>query len=172
MVVALIGIGVSDMHAETNMPSSEISKNLNLLIEQSIDGQKGYQDAANDITSKKLQDRFAKESSKRQEFAETLQQKVSSLGKDFNTQGTVTGSLHRGWMGFKTAMIGQSVDDATVLGAVKTGESTALKVYEDVLAKGLPKDLDKIIKQQKDELQKACDRIDKELGKIKTEKKP
>lgn len=93
------------------------------------------------------------------------------MGQDYKTDGTIGGDARRGWLAVKTAVTNANQDDAAVLGVVKSGEGDALKAYEDALAKGLPQSLDKIVKKQKNEIQDAYNRANKQLEKIQAGEK-
>jgi uncharacterized protein (TIGR02284 family) len=62
-----------------------------------------------------------------------LQAKVRSLGGDPERRGSVSGSLHRGWVNLKSTITGMS--EEAVLAECERGEDVAKRAYEDALKK-------------------------------------
>ena len=110
---------------ETPDPQKPIAT-LNTLIEALKDGDKGYQrvaDATHDADSRTLFDGYAEQ---RHEFAKQLQKAVFELGAARpETSGSVTGAVHRGWIGLKNVLTGQ--DRHGVLAECERGEDSAVK---------------------------------------------
>src|SRR5436305_1881744 len=74
-----------------------------------------------------------------------LQAKVRSLGGDPENRGSVSGSLHRGWVNIKSTITG--MDEAAVLAECELGEDVAKTAYEDALKKDLPADVRSMIER-------------------------
>jgi len=58
---------------------------------------------------------------------------VRTLGGDPETESSLTGYLHRGWINLKSLLTGK--DDQSVLSEVERGEEFALKAYNDACEK-------------------------------------
>lgn len=130
---------------------------LNDLIETSKDGEKGFREAAEAVKDPQLKTLFLKYSGQRQEFARELQAEARRLGGDPDDTGSVSGSLHRGWMNFKTAISGK--DDSAIISEAERGEDAAVETYEKALQKNLSVDLEQIVRRQYSEVKAVHDRV-------------
>ena len=127
------------------MAHEETLSILKNLVETCRDGQQGYLDAAEHISHTELRRFFNEQSLERARFAAELESEMLGLGED-NTKasGSMAGALHRGWLDLSAAIAG---DDA-VLFAVEQGEDVAKKAYEEALQKGLPGNVEGIVRSQ------------------------
>lgn len=131
----------------------EVASTLNHLVERAIDGQKGFEEAAQHASSADLKARFLAKSAERAKFAGELQTKVQELGREAENEGTVAGAAHRAWIDMKTAVTKN--DDKTVLEAVKMEENKALEDYRDALKKDLPSNIRKVIQKQSEKIESS-----------------
>src|SRR5687768_2858769 len=86
---------------------------LNSLIETCKDGQEGFRSASEDVQNSALKSLFSELSIERGRFCSELQRLVGTLGEDAETGGSVSGSLHRGWIDLKSAL--SSGDEHSIL---------------------------------------------------------
>ena len=108
---------------------------LNELIETLKDGEFGYQQAAEEARDSDLKTLCQRYSQQRHEFAKVLQKHAFELGDDKpETSSSVSGSLHRGWIGLKAALSTQ--DRHAILAECERGEDVAKKAFSDALAGG------------------------------------
>ncbi|OGX88847.1 PA2169 family four-helix-bundle protein [Hymenobacter glacialis] len=114
---------------------------FNDLVEINKTGAKGYQEAAEGVTSPQLKSELSRFSQQRAKFASDLTQHASKLGLNIEDTNTVEGLLtdaaaavHQGWINIKSAITGQN--DNAILGECETGDSVALKAYETALKSG------------------------------------
>ena len=119
---------------------------LNDLIETCKDGQEGFRKAAEEVKDQELRTLFGGFSQQRARFAGELQNEVLRLGGDPDRKGSVSGSLHRGWIAVKSAVTGR--DDASIIAEAERGEDAAVKNYQDALKKALPMDVRTIVERQ------------------------
>ena len=119
---------------------------LNDLIETCKDGANGFRAAAAAVQSADAKALFASRVQLIERSAEELQAAVRRLGGDPETTGSVAATLHRGWIGLKSAVTGK--DDAAIITECERGEQVAVKNYEDALKKELPADLRAIVERQ------------------------
>lgn len=140
---------------------SFIEKNiscLNDLIETCKDGQQGYSTAAKDAKDPELARVFSQYASQRQTYLRELQERIRSFGGDPDKHGSVSGSLHRGWINLKAAV--SSNEPHSVLEECERGEDAAVKNYREALTSA---DLDletrAIVQRQAAGVQEAHDRI-------------
>jgi uncharacterized protein (TIGR02284 family) len=141
--------------AEEVMSPKDVASTLGQLADRAIDGNKGFQEAAENAASADLKARFAKESAVRAEFAAELKGKIKDLGQEADQDGSAEASAHRAWIDAKTALTKQ--DDNAVLGAVKTGEAEALDEYNEALDKNLPTDVRSLVEKQIKDIQESYD---------------
>lgn len=112
---------------------------LNDLIETSIDGEKGFHTAAEDIKNPEIKAYFLSRSSECKTAVDELQAQVLALGGDPDKTSSAAGGLHRLWVELKAAVTGKS--DQAVLDEVERGEDHALKAYKEALQKATEKNL-------------------------------
>lgn len=134
---------------------------------------KGYQEAAEGVTSPELKSQLGRLSQQRAQFASELSQHAQQYGVNTADTSTVEGALtdaaaavHRGWIDIKSAVTGHS--DAAILGECETGDATALKAYETALQSAdLPAAARPIIQKQHDEILSAKNQVTQWKGQAK-----
>ena len=75
---------------------------------------------AADTRNAHFAERFNARAQERQQVLTKLQGAVARLGGDPEDEATTAGSLHRGWINLKEAVLGQ--DDETIIDEVERGE--------------------------------------------------
>ena len=90
-------------------------------------------------------------------MAKELQAEVRRLGGDPDKSGSVTGSLHRGWLDLKAALTGH--DDHAVVAEAERGEDVAKNVYQDALKETLPLSAQTLVEQQAIKIRRAHDDV-------------
>lgn len=130
---------------------------LNNLIETCKDGEQGFKTAADGLTSPDLKAKFLQYSRERGQMSSELQAEVRRLGGDPEKSGSMSGSLHRGWLDIKSAITGK--DDHTVLVEAERGEDVAKNAYEDALKGTLPPSARTIVEQQEAKVRRAHDDV-------------
>lgn len=142
---------------EDRVTNAEVIGVLNNLIKTCKDGENGFRTAAEGTQNKELTTLFNLFAQQRAQFAAELQTEVRGLGDAPQTEGSVMGSLHRGWINIKNAVAGN--DESAVISECERGEDAAVQNYKEALAMNLPKDVFEIVQNQYVEVQKAHDRI-------------
>lgn len=138
--------------------NDNVISTLNNLIETCKDGQNGFQAAADGVKNGDLKTLFHTYSQQRAAFAGELQSEVRRLGGDPEKTGSLTASLHRGWIDIKSAVTGE--DEAAVISECERGEDSAVRNYKDALDnESLPGDLRSIVERQFAQVREAHDRI-------------
>lgn len=130
---------------------------LNNLIETCKDGQEGFKQAAEGVTDSSLKTTFYELGQQRSQFVGELQNLVRELGGDPEKSGSVTGTLHRGWINIKSAVTGQ--DDGAILNEAERGEDAAKKAYKDALEQNLPANVMNVVQKQSVQVQTAHDKV-------------
>jgi uncharacterized protein (TIGR02284 family) len=137
--------------------NAQVISTLNSLIETCRDGQQGFQTAAEGVQSGELKQLFHTYSQQRARFAGDLQDEVRRLGGDPETSGSVTASLHRGWMGLRAVVAGR--DDDAILAECERGEDSAVSNYRAALNADLPANVRTLVERQFGEVKAAHDRV-------------
>ena len=137
----------------------DLINSLNHLIRVCRDGQEGYLQAAEHVKSAWLQGLFQQFSTQREQFAIELTNLVAGLGVEPTSGATVAGALHRTWIDLRTAVSGDSRDDAALLEECERGEDTARDAYETELNKGLPGHIDRVVQSQYQDILRSHDQV-------------
>ena len=83
--------------------NDDVISTLNDLIETSRDGDEGYRTCAKDAKDAQLKQVFEEGAQSCARGASELQQLVRQLGGDPDKRGSISGSMHRGWVNIKAA---------------------------------------------------------------------
>ena len=137
--------------------NNEVISLLNNLIETCKDGEQGFKEAAEGVERSDLKSTFYEYSQQRSQFAGVLQGMVRSLGGDAESDGSISGAMHRGWINIKAAVTGQ--DEAAILNECERGEDFAKEAYEEALKTALPANIEDVLRQQSQGVQAAHNRI-------------
>ena len=130
---------------------------LNSLIETCKDGEKGFKEAAEGLKSADIKARFMEYSRERAQMAAELQAEVRRLGGDPDKGGSMSGSIHRGWMDLKSAITGQ--DDHAIVSEAERGEDVAKAAYESALNEPLPASAQALVQQQAAKVRRVHDAV-------------
>jgi uncharacterized protein (TIGR02284 family) len=130
---------------------------LNNLIETCKDGEQGFKTAAEGLTSPDIKARFMQYSRERAQMSSALQAEVRRLGGDPERGGSMSGSLHRGWLDIKSVITGK--DDHAIIAEAERGEDVAKTVYENALKEALPAPTQTIVQQQALRVRQAHDDV-------------
>lgn len=130
---------------------------LNDLIETCLDGQKGFQECAEDLKNPQLKSTMTARAEECRTAAAELQQLVTRLGGDPERKSSVAGALHRKWVDIKSAITGKS--DEAILNECERGEDVALRSYRDALKKDLPAEVRVVVERQAQGVQRNHDQI-------------
>jgi len=132
-------------------------QSLNKLIEVCLDGELGYRTAAEHINDAKLQIILSNLAIRRAQFAEELRAEVERLGGNPVESGSMSASLHRGWIALKSAIFGGS--PKAILSACETGEDTARASYEAIAHCDFSRPTRSLVKSQWGEVEQARERM-------------
>lgn len=139
------------------MTNDDVISTLNTLIETCKDGQEGFKDAAEAVDNSEMKTLFYDLSQQRSQFAGELQEEVRRLGGDPETSGSVSGSIHRGWINIKSAVTGG--DQTAILNECERGEDVAKDAYKEAMDNNLPADVSQVVSRQYEAVQTAHDRV-------------
>jgi uncharacterized protein (TIGR02284 family) len=128
---------------------------LNNLIETVKDGELGFKTAAEGLKSVDTKSKFVEFSRQRSEMVRELQNEVRRLGGDPEKSGSVSGSLHRGWLDIKSVITGK--DDHAIVAEAERGEDVAKSAFESALKETLPGTAQTLVQQQAAKVRQAHD---------------
>ena len=139
------------------MSNDKAISTLNNLIETCKDGELGFKTAAEGLKSADIKQKFLDYSRQRAEMVRDLQAEVRRLGGDPEKSGSVSGSLHRGWLDIKSVITGK--DDHAIVAEAERGEDVAKTVYENALKEPLPSTVLAIVQQQAVKVRQVHDQV-------------
>ena len=139
------------------MSNDKAISTLNNLIETCKDGELGFKTAAEGLKSADIKQRFLDYSRQRAEMVRDLQAEVRRLGGDPEKSGSVSGSLHRGWLDIKSVITGK--DDHAIVAEAERGEDVAKTTYENALKEPLPSTVLAIVQQQAIKVRQVHDQV-------------
>jgi uncharacterized protein (TIGR02284 family) len=134
-----------------------IRSTLNRLIRTCIDGQNGFESAAQNVGDLNLKRLFESYAQQRTEFATELQQELRLVGEEPTDRGHATAALHRGVMEVKAAVSGG--DEGAIISECERGEDLAVEAYESALGESLPDELRRLVERQFLRIKEAHDQI-------------
>lgn len=136
--------------------SKEIST-LNDLIQTCRDGENGFRTAAEGIKDPHVKALFDRFSRQRAEMVRELQQQVRALGGTPDESGSVSASVHRGWINIKSLVTGK--DDNAIIAEAERGEDVAKATYQKALEQGLPAGARTLVEAQAAIVRSAHDEV-------------
>jgi uncharacterized protein (TIGR02284 family) len=128
------------------MDTSTAVSTLNNLIETCRDGENGFRQAAEAVKDSHVRTLFERFSRQRAEMARELEEQVKKLGGSPASGGSVSGSVHRGWMNIKSLVTGG--DEAAIIAEAERGEDAAKAAYTNALKEALPAGARELVDQQ------------------------
>ncbi len=138
--------------------NKEIVDAINDLITVNYDGERGYKEAAEDVTDARLKSWFREYAQQRYDFGHELKGELSQLGATPDKGTSVAADIHRIWIDLKAAIAGN--DEAAVLNEVIRGEENAIERYDKVLEhNALPATARTVIARQRNQIQAALGKI-------------
>jgi uncharacterized protein (TIGR02284 family) len=135
---------------------NDVCEALAEAIEVLRDSEKGFRQAAEHVSMEHLRHELMSYAGQRALFVGELQDLERDYGRmNVNDTGTVTGALHRAWVGLKTAVTRRS--NRAILGEVAAGEKAAADFYVEMIAtrRGLPLQVKQCLSRHCAELQKG-----------------
>ena len=137
--------------------SHEAKSTLDTLIETCKDGQYGFEVAAKGVGDPALRAELLQYSLQRREFASALQQALRTMGEKPLESGSLSGTMHRGWIKVKEAI--SSADEGKILAECERGEDSAVDAYRDAMGQIIPPGIDDLVETQFAAIQHVHDRI-------------
>jgi uncharacterized protein (TIGR02284 family) len=139
------------------MAASKGISTLNDLIETCRDGENGFRTAAEGVKDPHVKSLFQRYARQRAEMVRELQEEVRKLGGNPEQGGSVSASLHRGWMNIKSLVTGN--DDIAIIAEAERGEDVAKAAYAKALKEDLPAGVRTLIQSQAEIVKLAHDEV-------------
>lgn len=139
------------------MSNENAVSTLNNLIETCKDGEEGFRKAAEGLKDPQVKTQFLAYSRQREQMVRELQQEVRRLGGDPEKSGSLSGSMHRGWINIKSAVTGK--DDGAIIAEAERGEDVAKAAFEKAVEGELPPATRALVQQQSVMVHEAHDRV-------------
>ena len=133
------------------------NKIIENLIETLKDGEEGFRTAAEGLTDPQAKAVFQQYSRERAQMAQELQAEVRTLGGDPEQAGSMSGSVHRGWINIKSVVTGKN--DASIIAEAERGEDIAKNAYAEAIKTALPPSVSAVISRQAVKVREAHDRV-------------
>src|SRR4029079_11220884 len=149
--------GNNKREEEQHMQNDNAISTLNDLIETCKDGELGFKTAAEGLTNPSAKAKFLEYSRQRAEMGRELQAEVRRLGGDPEKSGSMSASLHRGWIDIKSAVTGK--DDHAIVAEAERGENVAKAAYGHALEAALPATAQATVQQQAARVRQAHDYV-------------
>ena len=132
------------------------------LVQTLEDGRKGFADAAKKLAddgNQQLATTFERFATQRQELSTELRRVAAQQGISLDESGSIAGSLHRGWIGLKDALTGDSAE--SIVSAAKSGEDHAVSEYDKALDDDdLPADVRTTVSDQRTTIRSTRDSLE------------
>lgn len=130
----------------------KIINSLEHLVTIGVDGEEGYQKAAEMVSDKNLLAQFEQSSTARNIQAEAIRNYLSDNGVEKPAhKGDFGGALHRAWLDIKGTLSNRS--DSVSISSCLSGDQAAVVAYQEVLdEKDLPADLHKLLTEHLEDL--------------------
>jgi len=139
------------------METKDIIATLNGLVEISKDGESGFRTCAEGVKSVRIKEFFLTTAERCAQGASELQNEVRRLGGNPEDGGSVSGSMHRGWVNIKSVITGK--DEGAILEECERGEDIAKRAYRSALEKDLPGNVRSIVERQYQGVLENHDRV-------------
>ncbi|MGI4728597.1 MAG: PA2169 family four-helix-bundle protein [Janthinobacterium lividum] len=130
----------------------KLISSLEHLVTIGVDGEEGYQKAAEMVSNKNLLADFEQLSTARNIQAEAIRTYLSDNGVEKPAhEGGLGGTLHRAWLDIKGTLSNRS--DGVSISSCLSGDQAAVTAYQGVLdEKDLPADLQKLLNEHLQDL--------------------
>jgi uncharacterized protein (TIGR02284 family) len=139
--------------------TENIVEALTNLAQSNRDSEEGYSEAAESVrdSDSELHTLLHKNAQQRARFAGELEQEVRTYGGEYPIEGTLGGTLRKGWLNLRSALSGG--DASAILDECINSDEGALEDYRDTLQQDLPDYLKEMIRQQHDEIMETVQHL-------------
>jgi uncharacterized protein (TIGR02284 family) len=151
------GFRGSAVNLETLMENNVLIDTLNILIETSRDGDKGFTACAEDAKDASLRSYFTICATRCRRSVHILEELVKNHAGTPERFGSVMGPVNRAWLNLRAAISSNS--DLAVLEECERAEDAAIRAYQSALTKDLPAEVRRTVLVQLEGAQENHDRV-------------
>lgn len=138
--------------------TAEIGTVLNKLLQNNLDSEKGFRNAADDVENEQLKSLFTDLAQQKYDFSHQLRGEVRTLGEPPARGSSFSSDMHRTLMNIRSGLSPNS--EKVVLAEVAQGEQKILEEYEDIITRyNFPSSIDSILKRQMQALKASLEKI-------------
>lgn len=138
--------------------SEEISKLLNDLLQKTYDSEKGFRNAADDVSNSKLQAFFKEKAQERYDFGHELRTEIRNFGEGPEEGSSIKADAQRTWMDLKSVFTGKN--EEAVLNEAIRGEKAAVEEYNEVMRENnFPPSTENLLIKQRNAIQSTLDNV-------------
>lgn len=147
------------MHVQTNSDlalSEQEATLFNDLLQLNLDGQSGYETAANALSNQDYAALFRQYAQEREANAAELTQLLQASGHSADKEGTMSGLFHQGRLNVESLL---TQGDAPLFAECERADALTLAAYQDVMGKTTREELMVILRRQFTVIRDAHDRV-------------
>lgn len=152
--------------------ASDVIDTVNGLISICRDGEHGFKTASERLEGSDdlLKSELHRYSEQRRDFAQELENALRDMGAEPADSGSITGTLHRGWINIRQAVAGN--ERKAILSECDRGEEAAVRSYGEALLAPLPSPLLSVVQNQARAVERVHERIHHLVGIEETQPRP
>lgn len=129
---------------------------LNDLLQINLDGQSGYEAAAQDLKNQDYRELFTQYAQERKANVDMLSSMIRAGGHTPGKTGSLAGAFHEGWMNLRAAL---SSGDRPVFAECEQADALALAAYQEVMARTTDEAILEPLRQQFTTIRNAYERV-------------
>ena len=138
--------------------TEEMGKVLNKLLQNNLDAEKGFRNAADEVEDEELKSLFKDLAQQKYDFAHELRGEVRNFGEPPTKGSSISSDVHRTWMKIRSGISSDS--EKVVLAEAAKGEENALEEYEDIIRNyNFPPSTETVLKRQKQAFKESVEKI-------------
>lgn len=138
--------------------TEEIGEVLNRLLQNNLDAEKGFRNAADEVEDEEFQSLFKDLAQQKYDFAHELRGEVRNFGEPPTKGSSISSDVHRTWMKIRSGI--SSNAEKVVLAEAAKGEENALEEYEDIIRNyNFPPSTETMLKRQKQAFKESVEKI-------------
>lgn len=134
----------------------DMAAQLNDLLQINLDGQSGYEAAAQDLKNQDYRELFTQYAQERKVNADLLSDMLRAGGHTPGKMGSLAGAFQEGWMNLRAAL---SSGDLPVFAECEQADALALAAYQEVMGRTTDEAILEPLRQQFTTIRNAYERV-------------
>ena len=140
-----------------DMDNDDVIDTLNNLLESCRDGEYGFRECGSHTVAQDIKTLMLRHADECRDASVELQGLIRQLGGKPDEGGSMSGTLHRGWVSVRGTLTGYS--DEGMLDECERGEDAALARYRKALKDDLPAAIRAVVERQAQGAQRNHDQV-------------